>query len=319
MTGTFVSCVGQGSRSAVFVASGDSHIHATKVTSRLSVLLLACAFVTGARADSSGNQAQCIAAPVQYSVTPIGEPFDPSRCKSGRKGFLYWAARQEVFAFPYDGARKVYPSASVDPLYQQGIPAAADPTEPPGCFSNPMRGGELPLIQWHAMDSFCKVVGRPMNLLTNLVHIWQGYRSIAASQFKDDQNAFNKKYFIAGAHCINRKSGVVQCEIRGSNDPIRHQVNYVLKIPKDLVSATSAMSSDLYVVLSNDIAASVSPENGMAVRSSFDLYGAVRLRDSFRLSPDEVDLLVPYYRDLIAYVVDAHVPGYVWTSSNNKQ
>ena len=48
------------------------------------------------------------------------------------------------------------------------------------------------------------------------------------------------------------------------------------------------------------------------------IYGGVRLGIGFRLFPEEIDFMVPYFSGLINYLVQAHLPSYNWMPINAK-
>lgn len=259
------------------------------------------------------------APPVKYGERPNGNPFNPERCKTGKKGYVYWAARDQVFKFRYDPTKPVYPrTGNPDVVGMDDIPPAPVPSEPEGCYGNPLRGGGVPYMRHHGAELFRKLAGREIDTTTG--RAWShGYFALAERLVHDDQNEFNKKMFLGGDNCRSHRSGIVECEISKGTKENNYQTNQALKIEARLVFRDTKETRDIYVIVYNDIASYLSLEkNGKAIRSSFDLYNSVRLLDNLRIFPNEIDLLIPYYRGMIRYVMDAHVPGYQWQLPKTK-
>jgi len=258
------------------------------------------------------------AIPGQFHEVPFGEPVNPDRCKSGKKGYIYWAAREHVFAFRFDPTKPVYPrSGNPNVVTDVFIPPAPDPTEPEGCYGNPLRGSDMPYMWDHSAQLFEKMAGR--RIQTDGMHSFVAIRD--QLQLRDDGNELNRKMFFKGKDCQLRKSGMMECQISvGQPEEYNTQV---FKIESKLLFNDLKEGHDIYALIHADTASHVfwknskAPsgelQNGKALESTINLYSAVRLRDSFRLFPHEVDLLIPYYRSMIRYIADAHVSNYSWT------
>ncbi|MGH7460424.1 MAG: hypothetical protein ACREMA_05270 [Longimicrobiales bacterium] len=262
----------------------------------------------------------------------MGAPFDPKQCKTGDRRYVYWAARDQVFRFRFDPTQPVYARAPMDGYGGQTvmglheIPPAPNPEEPEGCYGNPLRGGGVPYMRDHAAALFRQLAGRDLRI--NFGSPWShGYFALSQRLVAHVPNAMYRVWYPQRPHCIRHPSGISECMYQKDAAQRSFQGGHVLKLPGDLLFAGVGYPvQDLYVSFHADAATYVtakeggSPmENGYVIESGFDLYGAVRLLDSFRFYPDEIDLLLPYYRGQIRYLTEAHVPRYPWPAAMGKQ
>jgi hypothetical protein len=254
--------------------------------------------------------------PAAGDETPIGEPFDPSRCTSGRKGYVYWAARNQVFAFPFDPAKKVYARSRNPNNYQhQDIPPPADANEPEGCYGNPLRGGSVPYMKAYSAKVFEQIIGR--SITTTFGH-WNSHSQFAIPDerhLKDDSNELNKRLFLKAKDCQQTASGMIECHVdTGEGEAYTTEI---LKIDSSLLFSASESHHDVYLSVVADIPSHMSLKAyGRVLDSSIDLYDSVRLQDSFRVFPGEVDRLIPYFKSMIRYITAARVEDYRWKTVN---
>jgi hypothetical protein len=252
----------------------------------------------------------------RFSETGVGQPFDPSQCRHGSRRHVHWAAGSNVFRFPFDPANPVYARAPQEGLKGESVPGlrevppAPDSTEPEGCERNPLRGGGVPYMRQHANALFRQLAGRDLEHDTADRFLNNGFFAFPERLRADDRNARNARWFAERKQCVPRAQGALECMEAGAAGPQDFRKAHVVRLPGAQVFAgTRLPPQDLFVVLQDDLAP---PGQGVALGSSFDLFGSVRLLESWRLRPQEIDLLVPYYRGLVRYLADAHVPGYRW-------
>ena len=283
------------------------------------VAAFACALLqvsTSASAQTANTPSSLNA----YGETGNGPPVDPARCKTGDKRFVYWAARDQVFRFRFDPSLPLYPRTGRDGEGGQAvmgyadIPPAAVPGEPEGCEGNPLRGGAVPYMRGHGAALFRRLAGREINLATDARPWGHGYFALPRRLDGQDDNRRYAEWFRGKRACWTHASGIVECMDGTKPDPADFRSAHVLKIEGRLVAEPATPAPEaLYVLLGRDAQTDLSRDkNGFAVQGGFDLYGSVRLLDTIRLFPAEIDLLVPYYRGLIQYLHQAHVPGYRW-------
>ena len=248
------------------------------------------------------------------------EAFIPGRCKTGDKAYVYWAAGDQVFRFKYNPVEPIYPIVGADRvalnlLYKGETPLAPNPTDPEGCYGNPLRFGLVPYMRTFDQDLFQKLTGRKLNTGTAGVH---GYGVMRIDRRNTGLNQLTKKWFIEDKNHWQRTSGIYE-SVRdkgiAKND---YSVSHAFKIDKTLLPK-HAQVDDIYVSLRNDAASATwDGQNGKAIESEIHLFGNLRIATSFRLFPEEIDLLIPYYSGLINYVLQAHVPSYRWVPAQTK-
>ena len=56
----------------------------------------------------------------------------------------------------------------------------------------------------------------------------------------------------------------------------------------------------------------------MDMGGDFLLFNSVYVYETFVIWSNQIDLLIPYYSELIQYVTSAHVPHYAWTQAKAK-
>ena len=162
----------------------------------------------------------------------------------------------------------------------------------------------------HANEVFRKLAGRDLDHGTADRSVHNGFFAFPERMRADDRNAFNARQFAQRTQCVDRAEGVRQCMDARSAGPQDFGIAHVLRLPGSAVFAgTRLPPQDLFIVLQADAA----PHSaGLALRSSFDLFGSVRLLESWRLQPGEIDLLVPYYRGLVRHLAEAYLPVFRW-------
>jgi hypothetical protein len=250
----------------------------------------------------------------------LSPPVNPAKCKTGDKAYVYWAAKDQVFRFKYDPALPIHPypeSLLTRGMHfdaRQEIPPAPDPSEPLGCYGNPLRALQIPYMAAFDAELFQKLAGRKLDRLT------AGPRGFYALPTNFYANGDDGKLFRGSKDCWQRSSGVHECLLANpmGKDRTDYSISHAFRIDKNLLPKHPQVS-DIYFVVWNDAASGVrSGQNGKVVDSRIYLFGNVFLESSFRIFPQEIDLLIPYYSGLIRYVLDAHVPDYKWTATKTK-
>lgn len=275
-------------------------------------MALACGAALLALAPAAGP-AQ---AATPFSERGVGEPFDPARCRHGSRRHVHWAAGSQVFRFAFNPALPVYARAPQDGVGGRAVmglhevPPAPDPREPEGCERNPLRGGWVPYMHHHANAVFRQLAGRDLEHDTADRFLNNGFFAVPHRLRARDVNARNARWFAGLTQCVGRAAGALECMDAQAEGPQDFRKAHVVRLPgREVFAGTRLPPQDLFVLLQDDRG---SPAGGVALGASFDLYGSVRLLESWRLRPHEVDLLVPYYRGLVRYLAEAHVPGYRW-------
>jgi len=266
-------------------------------------------------AEQATSQSGLVASTESTAPAPKPPPFDPATCKAGDKNYVYWAARDQVFRFQYNPKEPLYPlpeSQAVGTTLKakREVPPAPVPSEPEGCYGNPLRAFSVPYMQTFVGSLFRKIVGRDLGSVEG------GYFAGSLDRYRLHTN----KLFLESTNCWVRDSGIEECLLSNAADKQKedYTVTHEFRIRKQLLPKHREVP-DIYFSIWNDAAASVdSGRNGKALISSFDLYGGVRFENSIRIFPNEIDLLVPYYSELIRYVLDAHVTDYRWAGNETK-
>ena len=246
------------------------------------------------------------------------EAFNPVHCKSGSKDYVYWAARDNVFRFKFNPAEPIYPIADADrvglTLHSKGEdPVAPNPNESEGCYGNPLRFGLVPYMSSFDQELFQKITGRKLDTGTAGL---RGYTSIPNDRRNTGLNKLIEQWFSESKICWKRASGIDECIPANTVDKDDYKTSHYFKIDKKLLPKHPQVE-DVYLVLGHD-AAAYNKQNGKEIQSSLELFGNVSLKSSFRIFPNEIDLLIPYYSGLINYVLQAHVPNYRWPSTQTK-
>lgn len=247
--------------------------------------------------------------------------FDPSTCKGGQKGYVYWAARDQVFKFRFDPTIPLYPR--LDSVLSNGqtleeikeIPSAPDPSAPQGCFKNPLRGGEVPYMEEFSERLHLSIFGQSKNKTTSHVRrtyyseLNKGLERISSNEFRI--NAINK---ISG--CRLRNSGINECPTTNSNNFYDYSGNRMLLIKSHLISSNKN-TPNVALSLWKPYHPKKSITNGVTIDmgGDFILFNSVYVYEAFVIWSNQIDLLIPYYSALIQYVTSAHVPHYAWTQA----
>lgn len=250
------------------------------------------------------------------------KPFDPARCKGGEKGYVYWAARDQVFKFRFDPVLPIYPrlgqvSTPGDAVAagMTEIPPAPDPSAPEGCYSNPLRGGSVPYMNDFSDKLFLTTFGVAKE---RQVFFSNGYGASLQRRVESDQTFRRRKLFVSKTQCRSRKSGIQECLNDKALDLNDYSVSRTLKIEKNLLPKVLEVN-DLYLSLLTPMRHRVSAAGTeMELESEFHLFDAVRLHDNFPIWSNQVDLLIPYFSSLIEHVNTAHLPRYSWAQGKSK-
>ncbi|TWO67780.1 hypothetical protein FN976_25690 [Caenimonas sedimenti] len=245
-------------------------------------------------------------------------PFDPEKCTSGDKRYVYWAARDKVFRFLYRADIPLYPRTGRNgengipiPGYMN-VPPAPMPQEPEGCFGNPLRGGSVPYMRAFTEESFRRLVGRPLNISSDAAWV-HGHFAMSDHHLRDSRERSYRLRFEKQTQCRTLDADITECLLqRGSFD--NYRLSRALKIPGSLLYPAKTSVTDLHLLLRSDIASQVDPSiNGQVVQSEVDLLGAVRLLNSFRIFPNEIKHIAPFLKGQIDRIHAAYVPSYLWT------
>jgi len=263
--------------------------------------------------DVSAASGQAVAEDGRTTELPV--PLAPARCKSGDKRFIYWAAGDQVFRFRFDPKIPLHVSQEREqwPAWvatNKEIPPARDPKEPEGCYDNPLRAGNVPYMKGFSEIHFKKVIGRKLDSGGGMTRYYAEERRRQAFP----RNLSDKKLLERGHDCWVRNSGVQECLISKGNDRDDYSISRAMKIDKSMLSKQREID-DLYLTMYQDAAAG-RHGNGYVIENEYSLFAYVRLTSSFRLFPEEIDLLVPFYRGLVGYIIDAHLPHYKWSDAD---
>ncbi|MDM7951204.1 hypothetical protein [Hydrogenophaga sp.] len=247
--------------------------------------------------------------------------FDPARCKGGEKGYVYWAARDQVFKFRFDPVLPIYPrlgqvlapGAAIAGIKE--IPPAPDPSAPEGCYGNPLRGGSVPYMDEFSDRLYMGTFGvaKERRIVFRNAYVASEQRLVEI-----DQTFRRKKLFVSKTQCRFRSSGIQECLNYRATDINDYTINRTLEIDGSLLAKDQKVN-DLYLSLLKPMRHRVSGSGTEVVlESEFHLFDAVRLHDNFPIWSGQVDNLIPYFSGLIGYVNTAHVPGYFWAQSKSK-
>lgn len=258
---------------------------------------------------------------LSFPVIAANESFSPSLCKSGDKRFVYWAAGDQVFKFKYNPSIPLQSlpreAAEVNLNAAKEIPPPPDPTQPAGCYKNPLRAGQVPYMQNFDETLSRRTIGRNIDSMTPRFGFTTGYFATSREK-KYRPSTVNLMLYKKSQLCWERHVGIEECTLSKSIDKNDYRIGRVLKINKSLLS-THVTVNDLYLSIYTDTQSAISMDNGLVLDGSTDIFGSVRLISSFRIFPKEIDALVPYYQELIAYLVTAHIPNYQWAPSTKVQ
>lgn len=247
------------------------------------------------------------------------EAVNPARCNKGNKAYVYWAAKDQVFRFKYDPAQPIHPypeslltiGKHFDAL--QEIPPAPIPSEPLGCYGNPLRALQVPYINAFEAELFQKLAGRKFDRGVTAVG---GFYALPTNYY---ESSVEERVFRKATNCWLRPSGIHECllpNITGKKQP-EYLVAHPLKIEKDLLPRHPQVS-DVYVTVQLYGSFAPNGQKWLSAKSRILLFGNVSLESDFLLFPQEIDLLIPYYTGLIHYVLDAHIPDYKWSVTKAK-
>lgn len=248
----------------------------------------------------------------------LTDPVNPARCKTGNKAYVYWAAKDQVFRFKYDPKKPLYPFAEKETTgialeAKLEVPAAPNPSEPEGCYGNPLRAMQVPYMDAFDAQLFQQLAGRKLEFGVRK----RGFYALPTNYYKFN---LEESLFLKSKNCWQRLSGIQECSLANTTEkePAEYLIAHPLKIGKDFLPKHPQVS-DVYVTV--QLTYRPLAPNGkkwLTADSRILLFGNVSLESSFDLFANEIDLLILYYSGLIRYVLDAHVPDYRWTTTNSQ-
>ena len=289
-----------------------------------SVTLWLCVALLTAAAMQQAPSAQVIPTPKAMTSGPsstqeLSPPVNPAHCKTGNKAYVYWAAKDQVFRFKYDPALPIHPyperllTIGIHFDARQEIPPAPIPSEPLGCYGNPLRALQIPYMDAFEAELFQKLWRR--NLVRRAAHI-SGFDALPTNYY---EFSLQERLFRKSTDCWQRPSGIHECLLADGTKKERtdYKGAHPLKIEKELLPKHPEVS-DVYFTVQLEGPLAPNGQAWMTAKSQILLFGNVNLQSDFLLLPQEIDLLIPYYSGLIRYVLDAHVPDYKWTAAKTK-
>jgi hypothetical protein len=250
------------------------------------------------------------------------KPFDPARCKGGEKGYVYWAARDQVFKFRFDPALPIYPrlgqGSTPGDAVAKGmteIPPAPDPLAPEGCYGNPLRGSSVPYMEEFSDKLFLTTFGVAKE---RRISFGNGYSASLQRLVGSGIGPAARISFAKSSFCRQRASGMHECLDGKSRNLDDYSIGRMLMLGKQQLSRRTD-APDLFLFLAPTIRQSTSAAGAeMQFKSEFDLFDAVRLSDHSIIWSNQIDFFIPYFSGLIEYVNSAHVPGYSWAQVKSK-
>ncbi len=237
-------------------------------------------------------------------------PVDPARCSKGDKKYIYWAAKEQVFRFPFDPNLPVYAIPDRDLSGQalrarQEIPPPPDPKEPEGCYGNPLRGLSMPYFSDFSARIYEEFTGRP----AKSGYYYGGNANAWETEFGpgfwpgNSERAFKKR-----PHCRTRDSGLQICLVNKDQDLSTFNPAHVYGIPRSMLPSYVGNKDVRFLALTT-----LGPSSEfVAIESYFKLFGNVLIMLTPTLKPSEIDVMISYHGKLIQYVIDAHIPDYDW-------
>jgi hypothetical protein len=272
-------------------------------------IALACLLVLAPNANAQ---------PMGQEYIGTSKPFNPASCKTGDKKYVYWAAKDQVFRFKFDPKEPLYPrgwwvnDARLSSNWQKEVPPAPMPTEPEGCYGNPLRAGIVPYMQTMAEDELLRLFGRQPKIERSHSGFFSN-SNVTAWNISSESSTVN---LLVGKDCWQRSPGFLECLVSKGTDRSDYSITRILKIV-DALPLKQAGIRDLYISISDDAAAMVN-RYGQLAESRVGLFDNVLLLNALRIFPSEIDKLKPYHLWLVRYVLDAHIPGYKWPSQQHQ-
>ena len=238
---------------------------------------------------------------------PFAEPVDPSKCRFGDKRYVYWAANKHVFRFLFrsDPRDKIYPfgafrfpDGTADPT-SLVIPPPPDPTEPEGCYLNPIRGGSMPYGKHKIAQIFRYVFDRGIIRTDGINAIVATFGSDANPQRKTSSEIQYDKLRA----CQFMASRAIFCSI---NNYLPLFSGGYIKIDKSLLDS-SGVSRPIFVSYWSG------REKMRYTETGFGVHDSVAVGLSFYLRSDELDGLVDFIKGIVQHIDNAYLPDYSWT------
>ena len=259
--------------------------------------------------------------PVAESARPVPIPVpilpavDPAKCKPGHGNYVYWAAGDQVFRFKFDPDEPLHPTPDKNEWGnpqvsgREDVPSAPVPSEPMGCYGNPLRAGEVPYVYSFDKRLSNNIFGRKLDLCCG-----------RGSTFSTRSRTFGKsgvggslsRLYSTATKCRERKPGIRECGLGAMTGWDDYRASHIFKIDKALLSSNSEVADVLFSLSGLGVTVD-GKKTDRDMQSQINLYGDVQLDISVQVLENEFDLIAPYLSGLINYVVQAHVPNYQWT------
>jgi hypothetical protein len=244
--------------------------------------------------------------------TSVPVPVDPARCAKGDKKYIYWAAKDQVFRFPFDPNLPVYAIPDRDLSGQalrarKEIPPPRDPKEPEGCYGNPLRGLGMPYFTEFAKRVYRNLMGRPQRPSASGIY-FSGRASASQTEFGTGfWPGLGVRALQDRPHCTTRASGIHMCLMNNNQDPNAFASAHVYVIPRAMLPSYAG-NKDIPITVQNTLGS----HKWVYAESNFKLFDNVLIRLNPEILPGEIDAMVSYLANLIRYVIDGHVPDYDW-------
>lgn len=245
---------------------------------------------------------------VHITSTPLA--FDPAMCRSGDKAYVYWAAGDQVFKFPFNPDQPILPvdEQAVTGIHLRAkmeIPPAPNPSEPQGCRDNPLRGLSVPYMTSFEASLYQRLFGRSFKTGSQ----GHGFFAVPKGYGRGTYVTSIEHSFKARHSCRVRSSKILHCLTRTGEDFDNYSSAHVLRI--DAFEIDGFTQNQIYFLAQYDLA----PSNiYIAIKSSFVLFGSVLLSINPTVLPREIDSMAEYHRELVGYLVKARVAAYSWAS-----
>lgn len=245
---------------------------------------------------------------LQGSHTPMA--IDPAKCRSSDKSHVYWAAKDQVFKFPFNPDKPIFyvDEKAVTGIHlraRKEIPQAPNPNEPEGCRDNPLRGLSVPYMSSYEAALYERLFGRSYK------KGWQG-NGFYAVPTGYESGIYGKSIdqaTIQRQSCRTRESGIRECVKVAGQKLGDYSYAHVLKINAFTLEGYS--QNEIQFLAQYNLA----PSNAFVnVKSNTLLFGNVLLSINPAILPVEIDAMIEYHKELVRYMVRSHVGAYPWAS-----
>lgn len=240
------------------------------------------------------------------------KPVDPSKCSSGDKNYIYWAANSHVFQIPFNSAEPIYPIAERDVTgihlkAKREIPAPPDKNEPEGCYGNPLRGVSMPYVKNYEARLYEQLFRRPYNVGAAGDGVYAVPSSYQSVRQRGNRLSLSKRKV-----CWNRNEDLRECVAAGQER-------------KDYSSAhiftlTSARQKQLGIgEIHFSVKYGLSPSNAtVTVESDFLVFESVLVSLNPEIYPNELGLMNVYHQEIIEFIAGSYLPTYRWNQAERK-